>query len=138
MITYRQYKILKALKNLYEKKKLKEEEENKIITNQMYYSTSIAHINVCTSELKEFLKNKYSDDVLVCELHNLGEMGFIDIDSKNREEVLYYSILNKGRVEVSDYPIKCLKNWTLPVLVSIITSIIISLITTLISNNLSA
>ena len=131
MITYRQYKILKALIKLYEEK-VEEERNNQSRMQCHGAATSIAHINLGICDIKTILKDKYSDPILICELHNLGDMEMVQIDSTNKEDVLYYSILNRGKVEVLDYRINCLKNWILPILVSVVTAVI----TTLIVNSL--
>lgn len=128
MITYRQYKILKALIKLYEKKRTEEEKDNQLKIQYHQEMTNIAHINVGIAELNEILKDKYPDYVLICELHNLGNMKMVKIDPTDTENVLYYSILNKGKVEVIDYRNNCLKNWILPILVSVVSSVITTLI----------
>lgn len=128
MVTYRQYKILKALIELYEKKKTKEEKDDWLKIQYHMETTNIAHINLGISELKEILKNKYPDAILICELHNLGNMEMVKIDPTDKENVLYYSILNKGKVEVLDYRKNCLKDWILPILVSVASSVVTTLI----------
>ena len=52
----------------------------------------------------------------------------VKMDPKDKENVLYYSILNKGKAEVTDYFKNLLKNWVLPILVSVISSVITTLI----------
>ena len=55
MITYRQYRILKALVKLYENEKIEEERKNKINVFYGGQESNIAHINIGINKLKSLL-----------------------------------------------------------------------------------
>lgn len=130
MISYRKYKILKALVKLRNNKKIDEDKRNQLITSCGGNATEIYYLNVDISDIKAILKEKYSDDVLIYELHDLGEHEYVRIDGNDKNKVLYYSVNVKGIVAVEDYYKsliwKSVRNIIIPAIVSIIVSLIVS------------